>query len=341
MGDKSKIEWTDATWNTAYGCTRASEGCDNCYAVKVTQRLAGQHEAARGLVNPGKKHFNGVVRRMLDRLDQPLRWKRPRRIFVNSLSDLFHPNVPFGFIDKVFAVMALCPQHTFQVLTKRPERQREYLSQGGIAGAWVGEMELMGLPFISPDALADEVPLPNVWLGTSVENQETADERVPHLLQTPAAVRWLSMEPLLGPVDLAGTWGYPGSADTETLESWPIHWVVAGGESGPKARPMHPYWVRSIRDQCQAAGVPFLFKQWGAWAFTPSHGMRVMEDDGVLSAWRTVSSTDRRAEGKVVYHAYPKGITEKGVGPFEKMERVGKKAAGRELDGRTWDEFPE
>lgn len=258
MGDRSNIEWTDATWNTVYGCTRASPGCDNCYAVRVTQRLAGTLDAAKGLVNPSKRHFNGTVRCLPDRLDIPLKWKRPRRIFVNSLSDLFHPEVPFDFVDKVFAVMALSPQHTFQVLTKRPERMREYLTHEDVKVGICEAAERMdawksktGLP------VGDvRLPLRNVWLGTSVENQETADERIPHLIETPAAVHWLSMEPLLGPVDFRLVPGFNRTG--LNLSGW---WVVVGGESGPKARPMDPNWVRRILYMCKAARVPSFLKQ--------------------------------------------------------------------------------
>jgi len=340
----SRIEWTDATWNPVTGCTRASEGCDNCYAVVMTKRLEamGQEKYA-GLVNLGKNHFNGVVRTHEDALLLPLTWKKPRQIFVNSMSDLFHKDVPFEFIDKVFAVMALCPQHVFQVLTKRPDRMAEYLNdrlQPG-AGETVGAdrrsfisaecyriLEEGGECDPDKDANWTEAgshrrmgwawPLPNVWIGSSVEDQVAADERIPHLLKCPAAVRFLSCEPLLGPVDLALTRSdrvahvlkssssFPGFASTGKKESL-IHWVICGGESGHKARPMHPDWARSLRDQCQAARVPFFFKQWGEFApgdqIPPAHSLDPQR---------------------------PSGFT----------YRVGKKAAGRLLDGRTWDEVP-
>ena len=322
MGDKTKIQWTDATWNVAYGCTRTSPGCDNCYAVRQTQRLAGTLDFAKGLVNAGKGHFNGKVNLLPQRLDQPLRWKRPRMIFVNSLSDLFHPDVPFEFVDRVFAVMALASRPSFQLLTKRPERMAEYIQRTGRsinflevtarAMGWTLQFKGIGLvPW----------PLPNVWLGASVENQAAADERIPHLLQTPAAVRWLNMEPLLGPVDLVGK-GFFGA----------LGWVVVGGESGPGARPMHPDWVRSLRDQCQAAMVPFFFKQWGAWKpdwTSVNDGNHQFKDLGpCVALWPDGSTEPAGGEAQRVDWAW------------SPMQRVGKKAAGRELDRRTWDEYP-
>lgn len=223
----SKIEWTDETWNPTTECTRVSAGCDNCYAVKMTNRLAtmaATKEKYGGLINEGKDHFNGVVKCHEDELSKPMRWRKPRKIFVNSMSDLFHEGVPFEFVDKVFAVMALCPQHTFQILTKRPERMAEYLStnvghriyqncistwlddgkDGFLGKAWDQVSDLAGVSVKGGhfEIMAWNLPLPNVWLGTSVENQKTADERIPHLLRCPAVVRFLSCEPLLGEVDL-------------------------------------------------------------------------------------------------------------------------------------------
>jgi protein gp37 len=205
---------------------------------------------------------------------KPLSWKKPRRIFVNSMSDLFHEDMPEAVIDQVFAVMALCPQHTFQVLTKRAERMRKYL----IARNGMGNSALCRAINAIPAALGNrhgalEMPLPNVWLGVSVEDQQRADERIPHLLATPAEVRFLSCEPLLGPVDLAGYLdghednGVDLSRDVGSRVGacigWtpPLDWIIAGGESGPGKRPMDLAWMRSLRDQCAAAGVPFFGKQ--------------------------------------------------------------------------------
>ena len=300
---KSAIEWTDSVWNPVSGCTRVSAGCDNCYAVKMTKRLEamGQDKYSR-LVNIGKGHFNGVVRCHEDALTIPLKARKPRRWFVNSMSDLFHKEVPFEFIDKVFAVMALCPHHTFQVLTKRPERMAEYFHYrpGMERAATIAEvaMEIGNIRwrvggrimfgFEEDRRVVDDPgwPLPNVWLGTSVEDQATADERIPHLLRCPAAVRFLSCEPLLGPVDFrhaslssadieAGVWrhvltGQLFDEECNPLEclggdrSKGIHWVIVGGESGPGARPMKLEWALNIVRQCKGADVPVFVKQLGA-----------------------------------------------------------------------------
>lgn len=267
MSDKTGIEWTDATWNPVTGCTQVSPGCDNCYALTFAERFRG---------TPGHYFENGFdVQLRPDKLDLPLRWKKPRKVFVNSMSDLFHADVPTSHIVQVFAVMALAPQHTFQVLTKRHARMRSLLDSWDF---W------RSVSFAATDRAGADIDLgpslPNVWLGVSVENQQWADIRIPALLGTPAAVRWLSCEPLLGHVDLFGPlqnghrpsltyWltGRPGVNPEDLLEIGPkVDWVVVGGESGVHARPMHPQWARTIRDQCQQAGVPFLFKQWGNWA---------------------------------------------------------------------------
>lgn len=247
---KTKIEWTDATWNPLRGCSRVSDGCRNCYAEKVANRFSGPGQPYEGLIAKGGQ-WNGKIKLVPEKLSEPLRWKKPRMVFVNSMSDLFHESVPDDFIDKVFAIMARRPKHTFQILTKRPERMLRYLSSTNI-GRRVNSY--------LPSTVNYSMPLPNAWLGVSVEDQVTADERIPLLLQTPAAVRWVSAEPLLGPVNM--TW--VDRSDGMMVERFPfIDWVVAGGESGAKARPMHPEWVRSIRDQCVAAGVPFFMKQMG------------------------------------------------------------------------------
>jgi protein gp37 len=267
MGDKTGIEWTDATWNPVTGCSKVSAGCKNCYAkYQAWPRLAN----ARGTVYFGR-HFEDV-KYHVDRLDDPLRWTKPRRIFVNSMSDLFHEKVPFDFIDKVFAVMALAPRHTFQILTKRPERMREYMARdetraNAIGHAW---MMLGRMPrYRHEDVLHRVWPLPNVWLGVSVEDQANADLRIPMLLRTIAAIRWISAEPLLGPVDLK-MMEYETCAERDgkglvlgTRERM-LDWVVVGGESGAGARPMHVAWARDIVAQCRQADIPVLVKQLGA-----------------------------------------------------------------------------
>jgi protein gp37 len=260
VADGTGIEWTEATWNPLVGCTKVSPGCDNCYAETLVNRFAGSNKAF-------PNRFDVVTMRDERMLTQPLRWARPRRIFVNSLSDLFHKDVPDEFIGEVFAVMALAPRHTFQLLTKRHGRMRSLLGdrdwvQDYVAPAIaqrVDEQELDDQHLAK--AQPDWWPLPNVWLGVSVEDQHWADIRIPALLNTPAAVRWISAEPLLGPVDLCSL-----LTDPHRSNAYPtgLDWVVVGGESGPGARPMVPAWALSLRDQCTAAGVPFLFKQWGA-----------------------------------------------------------------------------
>lgn len=308
---KSKIEWTDAVWNPTTGCSKVSSGCANCYAEREWHRLAGNPMTAYY----GRK-FNDVACHP-ERLDQPLRWKKPRKIFVNSMSDLFHDDVPEKFIAKVFAIMDLARHHTYMVLTKRPERAARLLSDDDFQFhvGWFQSQAIREFNLPEPKEIGP-FPLKNVWLGVSVENQATADERIPLLLQTPAVVKFISAEPLLGPVSLAGF-------DGETYRPWldsvawkvDIDWVIVGGESGPNARPMHPDWVRSLRDQCQAAGVPFFFKQWGEWL--PNDQEYDCNPGGVNYEQR---------------HQLMGGTA---------MCRVGKKKAGRLIDGRTWDELPE
>lgn len=326
MGDNSAIEWTDATWNPVLGCSKVSEGCRNCYAILEAWKKHHHPDprvraAYEGLVvkrPDGSLNWTGRVNAIPERLEIPLHWKRPRRIFVNSLSDLFHENVPDDFIDRVFGVMAIAKHHSFQVLTKRPERMQAYLTErsgefgyGARSRIWWAARHFseavlkrdhydalpVGKPGQGPEGVyVRDWPLPNVWLGTSTEDQQTADARIPHLLNTPAAVRFISAEPLLGPITF-------GQAQTEGVYvDWlrgfdgsdpPIpglDWVIAGGESrGEIERRLYAgsdqslSWVRSIRAQCVAAGVAFHFKQWG--------------------------------------------------GGFPKQE-------GRTLDGRTWDQFP-
>lgn len=260
MGDNSGIEWTDATWNPVTGCDKVSPGCDHCYAESIAHRFAGTPAYPDGF----------AVTLRPERLDQPLRWRKPRKVFVNSMSDLFHKDIPDEYIARVFAVMALASQHTFQILTKRHARMRALLSstafQDSVIDAAADHPELdrrhqvgRGAPLCDWDG---SWPVPNVWLGVSVENQQWADIRIPALLDTPAAVRFLSCEPLLGPVDLALTAVQHDGALPYRRASY-LHWVIVGGESGPGARPMHPDWARSLRDQCTAARVPFLFKQAG------------------------------------------------------------------------------
>ncbi|HKX31799.1 MAG TPA: phage Gp37/Gp68 family protein [Blastocatellia bacterium] len=221
MSESSKIEWTDATWNPVRGCTPISPGCTHCYAKTFAERFRGV---------AGHAYEQGFDLRLVpENVRQPLTWLRPRKIFVNSMSDLFHEEVPFHFIRQIFHVMQHTERHTYQILTKRAERMRQFCK--GHANRF------------------QPWPLPNVWLGVSVEDRKYGLPRIEHLREIDAAVRFLSIEPLLedlGEIDLTG-----------------IHWVIVGGESGPGARGMQADWVRSIRQQCQAAKIPFFFKQWG------------------------------------------------------------------------------
>lgn len=311
MSDNTGIEWTDATWNPVTGCTEVSAGCDHCYAKTFAERWRG---------TPGHYFENGFdVQLRPGKLLDPLHWKKPRRIFVNSMSDLFHDDVPDDFIAQVWNIMRRCPQHTFQILTKRHARMRALLNSDAFQEHC---HRLVGVGNDRPEfAHYRTWPLPNVWLGVSTENQQWADIRIPALLDTPAAVRFVSAEPLLGPIYLAGR-GYlsPDEFDRPGLD-----WVITGGESGPGARPMHPDWARGLRDQCAAAGVPFLFKQWGA--FQPI-------DHGCIEC---APLFVERQTGRVATDDDMWNIT---GGYWWGVKRKGKKAAGRELDGRTWDEYP-
>lgn len=265
MADNSKIEWTEATWQPITGCSVKSAGCKNCYAMKLAGTRLRHHPSRAGLTQETSAGpvWTGEVRFNEEWLRQPLQWKRPRRIFVCAHADLFHENIPDAWIDRVFAVMALAKQHTFQVLTKRPERMLEYLRRlGSSAKILDTAARAVGYTFEFDGKYLVSWPLKNVWLGVTAENQEAADERIPLLLQAPAAVRWVSVEPMLGPISL-DCWPIFGEDEKPLL-----HWVAGGGESGPHARAMNPDWARSLRDQCTAAGVPFLFKQWGKWAPT-------------------------------------------------------------------------
>jgi protein gp37 len=257
VSDRTRIEWTSATWNPTTGCDRVSSGCDHCYALTLAKRLKAAGNSRYQV--DGDPRWSGPgfgLTLHWDKIEQPLKWRDPRFVFVDSMSDLFHSKVPIEFIERVFEVMADASQHRFQILTKRPGRMASVLRR------------------ICPD------PIPNVWLGTSVENQDWAEIRIPKLLETPAAVRFLSCEPLLGPVNIK-PWlptGDPGDAGTPHFnESRGIDWVIVGGESGPHFRAIDPEWVRSLRDQCQSAAVPFFFKQWGG--RTPKAGGRLLDGE--------------------------------------------------------------
>ena len=273
MADRTRIEWTDATWNPITGCSVVSPGCTNCYAMRLAGTRLRHHPTRAGLTRDTRAGpvWTGEVRLNEAALMQPLHWKRPRRIFVCAHGDLFHESVPDEWIDKVFARMALAPQHTFQVLTKRTRRMRGYIENAiarvanAIRPLRTDTRAVGPLPHL--DGGERWWPLANVHLGTSVEDQPRADERIPDLLATEAAVRFVSAEPLLQTLDLGSyvgrsIFGIDSDHTPELLVPFPrLDWVIVGGESGPGARPMHPDWARSLRDQCVAAGVPFFFKQ--------------------------------------------------------------------------------
>jgi protein gp37 len=325
MAQNSKIEWTEATWNPIVGCSIVSPGCTNCYAMKMAGRTEAmgisRYDGTTKQVNGNTVWTGKLARAPEATLLAPLKRKKPTTYFVNSMGDLFHEDCPDEWIDQVFAVMALTPQHTYQVLTKRAARMREYLgcahqrvADRAMEDAPVGlDIRKSGLTFApksTPAVYFEHWPLPNVWLGVSTERQKEANERIPHLLQTPAAIRFISAEPLLGAIDLMEieiggdlSWNALGGRGRKGG----LDWVIVGGESGPDARPMHPDWARWLRDQCAGAGVPFFFKQWGEHA--PSR----------TSAPPTESDVNRLGDHPV---------------------RVGKKAAGRILDGTLHDGMP-
>lgn len=369
MSDKTGIEWTDATWNPVTGCSKVSQGCKYCYAERDWARLSA---------NPGTKYFGRdftEVATHAEVLPLPCRWTKPRRIFVNSMSDLFHEAVSFEFIAAVFGVMAAASWHTFQVLTKRPERTLEFF-------AWLdahperAEFDSARLqekypgadwrPFLCADlasrvlpdggdglrvAIDGQWPLPNVWLGVSVEDQAAADERVPLLLRVPAAVRFLSIEPLLGPISLTSCGhiapdedgpdriGYMVGPDDGKSGLWPtraealaksgLHWVIVGGESGPKARPMHLDWARDLRDQCTATGVPFLFKQWGE--YVPAELALV---EGRPEPWRIAQNGSRA-------WSPTESLQPRDTWVPVALWKPGKRVAGRLLDGVEHNGYPE
>lgn len=332
---ETSIEWANRSWNFLAGCTILTPGCAKCYAMQMAariERMSPDLAHYRGLTKPSKAGpvWTGKIGIAEGKLLEPLRVRKPAKWFVNSMSDLFHEDVPDAIIDKAFAVMALCPHHTFQILTKRSARMRDYFTKVRHSGGLCDSMSIawdIAQNLAVDHSLLDRYQpqlsvLPNVWLGVSVEDQKRADERIPDLLATPSAVRWISAEPLLGPVNLDCPdydWmQHPdglGISGNRLL----LDWVVVGGESGRGARPMHPDWVRSIRDQCAAAGVPFFFKQWGEFLPTVEQGTEV----------------DLRKIGKDHVAANP---TESGT--HMRYRRVGKGRAGRLLDGREHNEFP-
>jgi protein gp37 len=346
MSANTGIEWTDTTWNPIRGCSPVSAGCKNCYASKVAKRFSGHGQPYEGLVRinaAGERtdEWNGFVRPVEGHLLDPLKWgpirlheprcgktalgkqaactcrareERSRRIFVNSMSDLFHENLPDAEIVRIFGVAMLCQKHTFQVLTKRAARMQQLAADSFFVKrvhdwALAAARNLPASTFDISRLRTYQWPLPNIWLGVSVENRGTK-HRMDSLSATPARVRFLSLEPLLedpGEINLTG-----------------IHWVIVGGESGPGARPMHPDWARSLRDQCRAAGVPFFFKQWGEWL-----------PEGVTKEPRLTTARHVWVSEDGQLHAGYSGVRD------VRVWREGKKSAGALLDGREWKQFPE
>jgi protein gp37 len=344
---KSSIEWTEQTWNPIVGCSIVSPGCTNCYAMKMASRIEAMGNQPRYAGTTRKVNGNAIWTGKLAQapestLLEPLRRKKPTTYFVNSMGDLFHEDCPDQWIDRVFAVMALAPQHTFQVLTKRAKRMRDYCNNARVRAPGFVEHACglaLKIPGVDPSSaryldivrqVGVPYPLPNVWLGVSTERQQEADERIPLLLKTPAAVRFISAEPLLGPINLKsfnhrGVVGGHSALHDHGLGK--LDWVIVGGESGPNARPMHVGWARDLLTQCQSAGVPFFFKQFGEW-----HPRRGPEFGGGI------------AEHCIAYNgAISRGDELKGGGERPRwiaVERIGKKRAGRRLDGIEHNAMP-
>lgn len=304
------IEWATHTWNPVTGCTPVSEGCENCYAKRMAQRLRGRYGYPED--EPFKVTFHP------NRLKEPLKLRKPSRIFVCSMGDILHDNVEPVVLAMILDIVSRCPQHTFLVLTKRPERMVEDIRQNAMIAGWFKK------------------PLPNLWWGVTVENNDYL-WRIAHLLQIPAAVRFVSVEPMLGPVGLNDI-GFDGvrlkaECFCDSPRSAGLDWVICGGETGPGARPMHPDWVRSLRDQCRAARVPFLFKQWGEWRPMESTDSCPLDKVGYwYRGWRPFTPL-YSADG----HSFTIGVSPWGA----HMAMVGRRTAGRLLDGEIWDEYPE
>lgn len=328
----TKIEWCTETWNPITGCSPISEGGEHCYAARMVKRLAGRCGYDKD--EPFKVTWHE------DQLAKPYFWKKPRMIFVCSMGDLFHEDVPDEWVAKVFQVMVSSPRHTFLILTKRPERMKKFI---------LGKISVPNADFfIKWEGVPKSDIFKNIWLGVTAENQQRADERIPVLLETPAAKRFVSIEPMLGPVDLnnilvPSEWQPDPSIclipwyrfdalnaindDHAIVSKNQLDWVICGGETGPGSRPMHPDWVRDLRDQCIQAEVPFFFKSWGDWrAVIPQNGDQPYQT--------TPGITGVNGNVAQVVKSHPED--QEGIC----MERVGKKKAGRVLDGRTWDQYP-
>lgn len=328
---KTKIEWAEHSWNplrclwidgkpnqatglkSGTGCTMVSPGCLNCYASAMNYRFYGNKYSFNS--RPDDFFIDEEI------LSQPMKIKKPTRFFVCSMTDLFHGKVSFAMIGRIFSVMHHCPQHTFMVLTKRPKRMYDAL---------VISQELAR-------TMQQALPLPNVWLGVTAENQEMLEQRVPYLLQIPAAVRFVSIEPMLGPIEFFDSrrWSYLEELiDIGNYHRPALDWVICGGESGHGARPVHPDWIRTIRDECLEAEVPFFFKQWGEFAPVAP----IYCDDDRFADRIAEANEDRCIVLDLSGKEWPEWQPPDGSWM---IERVGKKAAGRLLDGREWNEMPE
>lgn len=326
MADHTKIEWTDATWNPVTGCSVVSPGCTNCYAMRLAGTRLRHHKSRAGLTRETKAGpvWNGTVRFNEEWLTQPLQWKRPRMVFVCAHGDLFHEDVPEAWIDQVFAVMALAPQHSFQVLTKRSARMRAYIEEVIASGRWLlWKHPEHGGDIFDPFAAQWSTMMRRVWLGVSAEDQHRADERVPDLLATPAAVRFVSAEPLLGPIDFnripmpqdedrecSALHGHEIAGMVGNAIGWipPLDWIIVGGENGP--RMMRAEWAQAIRDQCASAVVPFFFKQWGT-CLPAGQAMangRIWAPRGGPTLRAVKSMTGRLLDG-VEHNAMPRAAT--------------------------------
>lgn len=355
MAEHSKIEWTDSTWNIVTGCSIKSHGCDNCYAMRWAWRFKhlDSREGLTRKTSKGRIVWNGQVRFNAKWLDQPMRWKGNKLIFVCAHGDLFHEKVPFEWLDKIFAVMAMCPQHQFQCLTKRPQRMRDYLrriqDEDKDLTAWSNAaVTITNDPCAAHLIEECEWPLPNVWLGVSAEDQETAEERVPLLLQTPAAIRYVSAEPLLGEINFRklhlgddlyvdGLTGFhagqPRHLPLPAILAR-LDWMIVGGESGHGSRPMHPDWARKIRDDCASVFCPLHFKQWGEFApSTLSDAIRHRKRGLFLKLDGTVpTEAEIEAQFEQAPNEYAEGWTY--------MAAFGKKHTGRLLDGVEHNGMP-
>lgn len=351
----SKIEWThrpgtkSEVWNPTTGCDKISQGCKFCYAEVMHKRL-------RGMGQKKYQHpFLGHLQMHDDELWKPIGWKKPRTIFVNSMSDLFHKDVSDAFLDKVFAVMVICHEHTFQILTKRADRLYEYFSVGKavLVERWANAIYEVGVTDKSEDPdiahcwvhnmCEDQWPRPNIWIGVSAENQETLDLRAPFLVKVDAHVRFISYEPAIGPITLG--WN-ANNIRVHPKHGCNIHWLIAGGESGQKARPFHPNWFNDIRQQCQAMGIKFFFKQYGKWGTRWVNTRNDLPVFKMYDSYLRWTQKDWVKKGDVCVDVDGKicntgADMQKAKYPVAILQNLGKGESGNVLDGVQYLEYPE